>query len=85
MFVGAASKFRFRVAFPIAALMATVFIGVVQTVVVSIADVDARDAVAIVASKQVSETGLGPRFAVIRWLISSCKKNIFKDVKTNFK
>ena len=38
-------------------LVFLVFIGAIQAVVVAIADIDARDAVAVVASKQVAETG----------------------------
>lgn len=50
-----AREFRFLVAFSIIALMPFVLIRVVQAVVVSIADVDAGNAVAIVAREQISK------------------------------
>jgi hypothetical protein len=71
LFVGAAREFRFRVAFSASALMSVVFVRVVEAIVVSIADVNARNAVAVVASEQVSKTRFGARFAVIWRLISS--------------
>lgn len=71
MFVGTAGKFSFSVAFTVAALMPVVFIRIVQTVVVPIANVNTWDAVAIVASKQVAKTSFRTRFTIIWWLVSS--------------
>ncbi len=71
LFVGAAGEFRFSVAFAVAALVSVVFVGIIQTVVISVADVDARNAVAIVAGKEVAETSFGARFTVIWRFIGS--------------
>lgn len=69
LLVGAAGKLGLGVALAVAALVPAVLVRVVQTVVVAVADVDARYAVAVVARKQVAEARLGARLAVIRWLI----------------
>ncbi len=51
--------------------MSVVLVGVVQAIVVAVADVNARNAVAVVAGEQVAETGLGSGFAVIWRLVGS--------------
>lgn len=71
MFIGTAREFRFRVAFAAPTLVSIIFIRIVQAVVVSVADVNARDAIAVVARKQVAETSLGARFAIIWRLVGS--------------
>lgn len=71
LFIGTAREFRFRVAFAAPTLVSIIFIRIVQAVVVSVADVNARDAIAVVARKQVAETSLGARFAIIWRLVGS--------------
>lgn len=71
MFVGTAREFRFIITFPASALMSIIFIRIIQTIVICIADVNARNAIAIVAGKQVTETRFSARFAVIRRLVGS--------------
>lgn len=72
LFVGDAVEFRFGVADAVAALVSIVLVRVVQTVVVSVAEVQARDAVAVVARKQVAETRFRHRFTIFLRLISTC-------------
>lgn len=49
--------------------MSGVLVGVVQAIVVAVADVDARYAVAVVAGEQVAETRAALRLAVLRRLV----------------
>lgn len=51
--------------------MSIVFVAVVQTVVVSIANVNPWNAISIVASEQITEARSALRFAVLWWLIGS--------------
>jgi len=46
-----------------------ILVGIVQTVVIAIADIDPRYAIAVVARKQVAETRTTLRLAVLRWFI----------------
>lgn len=71
MFVGAAREFRLRVAFAASALVSVVLVRVVEAIVVAVADVNARNAVAVVAGEEVAKAGLGSRLAVIRRLVGS--------------
>lgn len=71
LFVGDAVEFRLGVADAVAALVSIVLVRVVQTVVISVAEVEARDAVAVVARKQVAETRFRDRLAVFLRLIST--------------
>lgn len=65
MFIGAAVEFSLFVALAVGALMAVIFVGAIQAIVVTIADVYARDAIAVVAREQIAEARLCPRLAVI--------------------
>uniref|UniRef100_A0A2M4D189 Secreted protein n=1 Tax=Anopheles darlingi TaxID=43151 RepID=A0A2M4D189_ANODA len=60
-----ARKLRIVVALPIVTLMPPILVATVQTIVVTIADVDPRYAVPIVARKQITEAGPALRFAVL--------------------
>ncbi len=51
--------------------MSVVLVRVVEAIVVAVADVNARNAVAVVAGEEVAEAGLGSRLAVIRRLVGS--------------
>lgn len=51
LFIGVASEFRFGVTLTVAALVPVVFVRVVQTVVVTVTNVNTRDAVAVIASE----------------------------------
>lgn len=71
LFVGGAGELGLLVALAIAALVA-LLVRVVATVVVAVAQVDARDAVAVVAREQVAEAGPRPRLALVGRLVGSC-------------
>jgi len=51
--------------------MAFILVGVVQTIVVAIADVNSRNAVAVVARKQITEARSTLGLAVTGWLVTS--------------
>lgn len=51
--------------------MSRVFVGIVQTIVVTIANVNPRYAVAVIASEEIAETCTALRLAVLRRLIRS--------------
>lgn len=70
-FVRGASELRFFVAFSVVALMTLIFIGVIQTIVVSIADVNSRNTVAVITSEQIAETCSTLGLAVTRRLVAS--------------
>lgn len=53
------------------ALMTLIFIGVIQTIVVSIADVNSRNTVAVITSEQIAETCSTLGLAVTRRLVAS--------------
>lgn len=52
-------------------LMTLVFIGVIQTIVVSVADVNSGNTVAVVTSEQIAETCSTLGLAVTRRLVAS--------------
>ena len=66
LFVGGTREFRLLITLPVSALVTAIFIRIVQTIVVSVADVNPRDAVAIVAREQVAETRPRSGFAIFR-------------------
>lgn len=66
-----AGEFRFFIAFSVVALVTIVLVGVVETVVVAIADVDARYAVSVVAGEQVAKTGATLRVTVLGGLVAA--------------
>lgn len=68
--VSFARELVFVVAFSVVALMPVVFVAVVETVVVAIADVDPGHAVSIVASEQIAEAGSSVAFAIFWGLVS---------------
>lgn len=65
LLVSATGEFRLCIAFAVTTLMTAILIRVIQAVVISITDVDARNAVAIVAGKEVAKARFGAGFAVI--------------------
>ena len=66
-----ALKLRLRVALPIVALALLTLVRAIQTVIVAIAEIDPRDAVAIVAGEQVAEAGLLVRLTIFLRLVTA--------------
>jgi len=46
-----------------------IFVGIVQTIIIAVADVNPRYAISIVTREQVAETRTALRLAVLRWFI----------------
>lgn len=64
-----AGKFGLLIALPIIALMPIILITIIQTVIVSITDINSRNAVAIITGKQISKAGPSLGLAVLWRLI----------------
>ena len=71
LLVGTTGEFRFGVALARSTLMTLILVRVIETVIISIANVDSWNAVAVIARKQVTEAGLCARFTIIGRLIGS--------------
>lgn len=70
-FVGGTREFRLFVALPVVALVPLVLVRVVQAIVVAVADVNPRYAIAIVAGEQVAEASAALGLAVLGWLVAA--------------
>lgn len=68
--VALAGEFRLVVAFPVVALVPCVLVRIVQTIVVAVAYIYARDAMAVIAGEQIAKAGSPFALAVLEGFIT---------------